>query len=352
MDSNAQRVAATQGPGTTLPVTDLGRDGQRNGHGPALATTTSEARKSYYGVAPIKKPHWKWEIVLYFFLGGVASGAYTIATIAEVVGNRRHRDIVRAGRYVALPCLIASPILLIKDLGKPTRFFNMLRVFKIKSPMSMGTWGLISFSGFAGLSAIAELADQGVARGTILSSLALLLPRRLIGRAGSFFALFVGGYTGVLLSATTVPLWSKNKYLIGPTFISGAVSTGAAAIDLALTMTGKDNDETMSALEETEAVALATEIAMLAAQAATSGKLVDPLLKGKYRTLFIPGVGLGIVVPFLAQLNGVLRGHRTHGGRVLTSILVLLGGLAIRWSLVYAGKETAEDPEAYFKLNR
>ncbi len=58
MDSTTQRVAATPGPGTTLPVTDLGRDGRQDGHGPALATTTSEARKSYYGVAPIKKPHW------------------------------------------------------------------------------------------------------------------------------------------------------------------------------------------------------------------------------------------------------------------------------------------------------
>src|SRR5689334_20966443 len=90
--------------------------------------TPSLQPPTYYGIPPIKKPHWKWEIILYFFLGGIASGAYTIATIAEVFGDARHRPVIRAGRFVALPCLIISPILLIKDLGKPTRFFNMLRI--------------------------------------------------------------------------------------------------------------------------------------------------------------------------------------------------------------------------------
>src|SRR5438067_13395043 len=100
---------------------------------------------SYYGIPPIKKPHWKWEIVLYFFLGGIAAGAYTLATIAEVFGDRRHRAIVRAGRFIALPFVAVGPLLLSKDLGKPQRFYDMLRVSKSKSPMSMGTWGLVTF---------------------------------------------------------------------------------------------------------------------------------------------------------------------------------------------------------------
>jgi formate-dependent nitrite reductase membrane component NrfD len=306
--------------------------------------------QSYYGIPPIKKPHWKWEIVLYFFLGGIAAGAYTIATVAEVFGDRRHRPIVRAGRYIALPCLMVSPILLIKDLGKPARFFNRLRVFKIKSPRSMGTWGLVTFSGFAGLSAVAELAAQGVARGTLPARLALALPRRLIGRAGSFFALFVGGYTGVLLSATTVPLWARNKYLLGPTFISSALSTGAAAISLALALTGHDDERALAALEQTEAVSLTTELTMLAAQGATSGRMAAPLLTGKYSTLFVPGVILGMIVPLLAALNGLARGHRTRAGRITTSLLALGGGLILRWTLVYAGKDSADDPAAYFEM--
>ena len=346
MDANAQQIAATQGPGTTLP------DGREPRRDPGLTTAGSQARGSYYGIPPIKKPHWKWEIVLYFFFGGIASGAYTIATLAEVFGDRRHRAIVRAGRYIAMPCLLISPVLLIKDLGKPSRFFNMLRVVKLKSPMSMGTWGLVTFSGFAALSTAAELAAQGFLRGTWPARLALALPRRLIGRAGSFFALFVGGYTGVLLTATTVPLWAKNRLLIGPTFISSALSTGAAAIGVALAAAGHDDDRTLTALDETETLALTSEISLLVAQALTSGRLVDPLLRGRYRTLFLPGVGFGMVLPLLANLNGLRRGHRTRAGRLLTGILALFGGLALRWSLVYAGKQTADDPAAYFDQTR
>ncbi len=335
--------ATSQGPGTTLP---------QRAEPPGPATANSAAARSYYGVPPLKEPHWKWEIVLYFFLGGIASGAYTIATLAEVFGDGRHGAIVRAGRYVALPCLAVSPLLLIKDLGKPSRFFNMLRLIKLKSPMSLGTWGLLGFSGFATLSVAAELADQGVARGTWPARLARRLPRRLIGRAGSFFAIFVGGYTGVLLSATAVPLWSRNRLLLGPTFISSALSTGAAAIGAGLAARDAAGETDLGALEQTEIVALATELTMLAAQGLNSGRLADPLLRGRYRTLFLPAVGGGIVLPLLAQLNGRLRGRRTRAGRLLTSALVLLGGLALRWSLVYAGKESARDPEAYFGETR
>lgn len=336
----------TPQPSATLPQSKIQKPGSTNPQPP------TPNPQSYYGIPPIKKPHWKWEIVLYFFLGGVASGAYTIATIAEVYGDRRHRPIIRAGRYIALPCLMVSPILLIKDLGKPIRFFNMLRVFKIKSPMSMGTWGLVAFSGFAALSTAAELAEQGVARGTLPARLALLLPRRLIGRAGSFFALFVGGYTGVLLSATTVPLWAKNKYLLGPTFISSALSTGAAAINLALAATGHEDAPMLAALERTEAVSLTSELTMLAAQGVASGRLAQPLLTGKYSTLFVPGIVMGVLLPLLAALNGIARGHRTRAGRIATSLLTLIGGVILRWTLVYAGKDSADDPQAYFEMTR
>src|SRR5579859_3890905 len=343
MDPTPQQIAATQGPGTTLPVTDRPASGPGAGRDAALTTVTSQARGSYYGIAPIKKPHWQWEIVLYFFLGGIAAGAYTLATIAEVFGDRRHRPIVRAGRYIALPCLLISPVLLIKDLGMPRRFFHMLRIVKLKSPMSLGTWGLLAFSGFAGLSAVAELAAQGFGRGGWPARLAGRLPRRGLGCAGSFFALFVGGYTGVLLSATTVPLWAKNKYLLGPTFISSALSTGAAAITLALAATGQDDDAALHALEEAEILALTSELGFLAAQGVHAGPLARPLLTGKYGTIFVPGVVLGMVWPLLAQLHGIRRGRRTRRGRIVTSLGVLLGGLILRWTLVYAGKDSADD---------
>jgi hypothetical protein len=47
-----------------------------------------------------------------------------------------------------------------------------------------------------------------------------------------------------------------------------------------------------------------------------------------------------------------MRGHRTRPGRIATSLLTLLGGLILRWTLVYAGKDSADDPQAYFEMTR
>src|SRR5260370_20193050 len=93
---------------------------------------------SYYDYPVLKAPVWGWEIVWYFFFGGLAAGCYFIASIAALFGSREDRATVRAGYYLSLLALLPCPPLLIKDLGRPERFLNMLRIFKGKSPMSIG----------------------------------------------------------------------------------------------------------------------------------------------------------------------------------------------------------------------
>src|SRR4051812_12496931 len=100
---------------------------------------------TYYGVPPIHKPHWHWLIVSYFFLGGLSGGSYVVASIADLFGHADDRETVRVGRYLALLALLPCPLLLVLDLGRPERFLHMLRVLKLRSPMSLGTWGLLSF---------------------------------------------------------------------------------------------------------------------------------------------------------------------------------------------------------------
>src|SRR5688572_17367733 len=115
----------------------------------------------------LKSADWPILIDIYFFLGGVAGGAFVIATIANLLDGRRFRDVVRVGYYVAFVTLIPCPILLIVDLGLPARFLHMLMVskpsleigmsavtvgpfhFKPYSPMSAGAWGLLAFSACA-----------------------------------------------------------------------------------------------------------------------------------------------------------------------------------------------------------
>src|SRR5437764_10832883 len=85
---------------------------------------------NYYDLPLIKKAHWKWEVVLYFFLGGIAGGSYLAATLADLLGSARDAALIRAGRYLSFVCIVLSPILLVKDLGRPERFLHMLRVLK------------------------------------------------------------------------------------------------------------------------------------------------------------------------------------------------------------------------------
>ena len=115
------------------------------------AETWSGKPTTYYGVPLIHKAGWRWQIILYFFLGGIAGGSYLVAALADLLNIDKKNELVRSGRYLSFVCILASPVLLIMDLGRPERFHHMLRVFKLRSVMSLGTWGLSTFGMCSGL---------------------------------------------------------------------------------------------------------------------------------------------------------------------------------------------------------
>ncbi|HKH77068.1 MAG TPA: NrfD/PsrC family molybdoenzyme membrane anchor subunit, partial [Rubrobacteraceae bacterium] len=83
--------------------------------------------KNYYGIPPIKPAHWTWQIPIYFWLGGIGAGMHLFATVAQLLGHE-DKALFRASRYGVLVTMILSPILLIWDLGRPERFYNMMRI--------------------------------------------------------------------------------------------------------------------------------------------------------------------------------------------------------------------------------
>jgi formate-dependent nitrite reductase membrane component NrfD len=294
--------------------------------------------RGYYGLPVIKAAHWGWEIVLYFWMGGVAVGAYTIAALADLLGDDEDQEAVRAGRAISLPLILLSPVLLIMDLGRPEKFYNMLRILKLKSPMSVGSWALSIFGGFTGLSMVLQLFFGGPA---------WRWARRLAGAAGAPFALLVGSYTGVLLAATAVPLWFKNRLLWGPLFLSSAFSTGAAAVQGLLALRGRGTPAVHARLERAHQAAVVAEAALLGASLVRLGRTGDPLTRGRWSTLFWPGVvGLGLLAPLLLGRSR----SSGRGRRLLSALCTLLGGLALRTCLVYGGRTSANDPQAYFDL--
>src|SRR5690242_12177392 len=109
------------GAGNVIGYTVPGRSGK-----PATSAPLVDSRiewkgpaSTYYNIPLLKKAHWTWEIILYFFLGGMSGGAFLVSSIAHFFGAERDISLVRAGRYLSFGALLLSPVLLVKDLGRP-----------------------------------------------------------------------------------------------------------------------------------------------------------------------------------------------------------------------------------------
>ncbi|MDQ4106649.1 MAG: polysulfide reductase NrfD [Actinomycetota bacterium] len=319
----------------------------RNGHAETSHHPRADTRrpdKDYYGIPPIKEHTWTWEVPIYFWLGGIGSGAHVVNTIARLMGHN-DKALIRAGRYTTLICMLLSPLLLISDLGRPERFYNMLRIAKWRSPMSMGTWGLSVFASLSGLVAAHQAAEDGLlGRESFLTRLLALLPDRLIGTLAAPFGIFVGAYTGVLIALTSTPIWARNAVLMGPLFLTSAMSTGLSAISFVLHLFGAGEEKTLEGLRRAEESSLSFELGLLGASLIQMGRWGKPLRTGKVGAVFFGGTVVGgLLAPF-----ALLQGRESRGRSLLASILVLIGGYLLRHTILDAGKLSARDPEATF----
>jgi formate-dependent nitrite reductase membrane component NrfD len=254
-------------------------------------------------------------IVWYFFLGGIAGGAYFTAAIADNFGSARDRAVARVGYLLSLPLVAVCGVLLIADLGVPTRFLNMMRVFKFWDPMSLGAWMLGVFGLFTFVSSVLSLSDSHARL------------RRAIGLVGIFFGFFLASYTGVLLSNSALPLWRDGR-LMGALFLASGASTGIAAVTLIVFLTGQSVGEGWSKLKRADHVSMVVEAVLLVALLVLLGAAAAPLTSGHYAPLFWGGlVGIGLVVPFVLDFVG----HRARAVGALAAVLVLIGGFVLRY---------------------
>jgi formate-dependent nitrite reductase membrane component NrfD len=302
----------------------------------------------------LKSSDWPLLIDIYFFLGGVAGGAFVIATIAGLLDPHRYRDVARVGYYVAVFAIIPCPVLLIVDLGLPSRFLNMLMVSKpsvaigmsavtvgplhIKpySPMSAGAWGLMVFSTCAFLCAAETwLADR---RGRSFPRV-----RVVAGVIGIVAGFFLAAYPGVLLGATARPLFISAHWL-GALFLTVGAATGSAAIALVLAwLRGSAAQDALTRVMRVLSVALVAEIVALAlvivsirtAGSAGADAALGQLVTGPFSIAFWLGaVFLGAVLPLL--LSAIGRSALTM--TALRATLVLVGGFLIKFVLIDAGQ--------------
>lgn len=286
----------------------------------------------------LQSPHWPFLIDVYFFLGGLAGGAFVIATIANLLDARRFRDVSRVGYYVALAALIPCPLILIVDLGVPTRFMNMLLSFNALSPMSMGAWALLGFSACAFLAAFMTLLEDTGRSGNLSG------PKIVVGVIGGFFGFFLAAYPGVLLGATARPLW-LNGHALGALFLAVGASSGAAAMALILMLVGRRVADGVGTLRTMLVLSLLIQLLALVvfvasvqmSGSAASTHALALLISGPFRvTFWLGAIAAGSVLPLILGLMDFKR--RSLGLTAVASVLVLIGGFLVKFVIMAAGQ--------------
>lgn len=281
----------------------------------------------------INPPVWTWEVPLYFWFGGVAAGSSFVALACDLSGDERSAAIARR---VALGALIPSPPLLVLDLGRPERFLNMLRIFKPRSPMSLGAWALTAFGNLAAAAVAADLLGRPRAA-------------RALGAANAVVGGYLGSYTGVLLASTAVPVWARSRLFLGPIFVSTATATGAAACRLALVATGlPEGHPTRRALGNVETAAMTAELLLSVVNERKLGPLASGLEEGRPGRLFKSAkwaVRAGLALRAVRKPLG-------PGAHHVASVLYLAAGLMFRYAWVGAGPRSARDDREVAQMAR
>jgi formate-dependent nitrite reductase membrane component NrfD len=282
-------------------------------------TERGTTMESYYGRNIVKEPVWNPEIPVYFFTGGLAGASAVLHGVAKLTGNER---LSKSALYVGAACDVLNPLLLIKDLGRPERFLHMLRVFKVTSPMSVGSWVLVAQSGSAVTAALLEWTG-------------VLKPLKTAGEIVSFLAgPPLATYTGALVANTAIPVWSEARDELPWIFgASAAASAGAAAAIFTPT-------EAAAPARRAAIAGVAAELGLMQLMERKLGFVGEVYKQGEAGKLnkitkacTLAGAGL------LAW-----RGRQSRPAAVAGGALVLAGELALRWSVFKAGFQSARDP--------
>ena len=274
---------------------------------------------SYHGRAVLKEPVWTWEIPLYFYTGGVAGASAGLAYLSRLRGN----DVLAKRAWgAALTGIGVSPWLLISDLGRPERFINMMRLFKVTSPMSVGSWILAGAGSTTAVAAANEFTG-------LFPGLA-----RLARPAAALLGLPLSTYTAALLANTAVPVWHEARRELPVVFASGAaLGAGAAAV----IATPKAHAAPARRLAIGAGVLEATVSELMEHRLGSHG---EPYKSGeamKYRN-----IGRACIAGGTALLAAA--GKRSRAASMAAGALLSAGALSVRFSVLKAGAQSAADP--------
>jgi Polysulphide reductase, NrfD len=274
---------------------------------------------SYYGQPVLNQPTWKApDIPGYLFLGGLAGAGSLLAAGAQLTGRPELARVAKAGSFGAVGLSMAA---LVHDLGRPTRFLNMLRVFKVTSPMSVGSWLLAGYVPAAGVAVLTALSGR--------------LPR--IGAAATAGSALLGpavaAYTGALIADTAVPAWHDGYPEMPFIFVgSGAMAAGGFGM-LAAPLEQSAPARNMAIL------GLVTEASMFERMTHRIGMVAEPYRSGRGGWYIKAGQVLSVL-----GLAGAALGRRSRGISTLSGAAFAAASAATRWGVFNAGLASAGDP--------
>ena len=248
----------------------------------------------------------------------MAGASSVLSVLARAGGNV---PLARATTYISAVGDAVSPVLLISDLGRPERFLNMFRVFKVTSPMSVGSWVLGASGTANGFAAFCELLG--------------ILPRLRLA-AESVSALLgplLSTYTGILIADTAVPAWHEARRELPFVFAgSSAASAGAAAMLFV-------HPEDAGPARRLVVIGVAGEGISMQLMERHLGFVGEPYRIGTAGRLAKLAKGLSAAGAAVTAVAGRRRGRALAGAS-----LVLAGGMCLRWAVYKAGFESARDP--------
>ncbi|MBV9950829.1 MAG: polysulfide reductase NrfD [Acidimicrobiia bacterium] len=277
---------------------------------------------SYYGQPVLNRPTWKSrDIAGYFFVGGLAGASSIFGAAAQASGRPGTARVAKLG---ALGGVTLSAAALVHDLGRPSRFYNMLRVFKPTSPMSVGSWILSGFGPAAGVAALSDLTGRAPRIGAAATASAAVL-----GSA-------VATYTAVLVTDTAVPAWHDGHKLMPVVFGASAASSAAG-----LALVAAPSGESGPARQVAAVASLVEELSLEAMTRSMSDEVGHAYHEGRAGKL----LRAAKACTAFGAVAAAVAGHRRPVG-VAAGLALLTGSALTRFGVFHAGLASADDPQA------